>query len=186
MNGRPDSVLANQRASDEWLFDYLGLHPDLRVFTSMGVISFETRPRESHAVVNVELRALVPIDVLVAATDMAYGRPTPPPRPRVYVAGHMSGIEDFNRPAFHAAEDQLRAAGFDVLNPAHTRLGDDASWLDYMRHAIRMVSRADGLALLPGWEDSRGATVEHDLALNLGLPRNTLEHLVTNGPGGTP
>ncbi|WP_182050469.1 DUF4406 domain-containing protein [Changpingibacter yushuensis] len=87
----------------------------------------------------------------------------------IYLAGPMSNLPDFNRPAFMAFEEKLAVAGYVVLNPARVRLPEDATWLDYMRYALRNLSHADGVAMLPGWEDSIGATIEHDLATRLGL-----------------
>ena len=37
---------------------------------------------------------------------------------KVYVAGPMRGIPEFNFPAFFAAADKLRGDGFAVFNPA--------------------------------------------------------------------
>ena len=39
-------------------------------------------------------------------------------RVRVYIAGPMTGYENFNREAFHRAEDALKREGHTVLNPA--------------------------------------------------------------------
>lgn len=98
---------------------------------------------------------------------------------KVYVAGPMTGIEDFNYPAFNTAAARLRTAGFEVLNPAETdtRMGTtpgEQSWQWYMRHALRMLADADGVALLDGWERSRGATLEHRIARSLNLPTGTV------------
>jgi nucleoside 2-deoxyribosyltransferase len=85
----------------------------------------------------------------------------------IYVAGPMTGLPEFNYPAFRAAGEHLHEAGFQVLLPLH----EDTSqpWIFYMRHALRMVLEADGLALLPGWEASKGATLEVHVATALGL-----------------
>lgn len=37
---------------------------------------------------------------------------------RLYLAGPMTGLPDFNYPAFHAAAAAWRAAGWTVANPA--------------------------------------------------------------------
>ena len=87
---------------------------------------------------------------------------------RLYISGPMTGLPDNNRPAFRDAERTLRCRGFKVINPARPAL-EGWSWQDYMRRAVRDVSRADGVALLPGWRNSRGALVEVALAEGIGL-----------------
>ncbi|MDQ5860685.1 MAG: DUF4406 domain-containing protein [Actinomycetota bacterium] len=74
----------------------------------------------------------------------------------------MSGLPDFNYPAFYDAESQLCAFGYDTLNPA--RNPEQDSWEGYMREAIAQVVQADGIAFLPGSKDSRGARLELNLA----------------------
>ncbi len=97
---------------------------------------------------------------------------------RVYIAGAMSGHSDNNYPAFHAAARQLRAMGFEVENPAENPAPACGSWLAYMRMAVVQVSRVDALVLLPGWEKSKGARVEFNLAVGLGLSVQTLADMV--------
>lgn len=97
---------------------------------------------------------------------------------RVYIAGPMTGLPEFNFPAFHAAAVQLRARGFEVENPAENPTPECGSWLAYMRMAVVQVSKVDTLVLLPGWERSRGARVEFNLAVGLGLSVETLDALL--------
>lgn len=98
---------------------------------------------------------------------------------KVYIAGPMSGLPDFNYPAFNAAEGKLAVAGHYPLNPARSEelntTGKSQHWVWYMRHALRMVADADGVALLPGWENSRGAALENHVASALGLDIRTLD-----------
>ena len=89
---------------------------------------------------------------------------------KLYIAGPMTGRPDYNRAAFNTAAQHLHAAGYEVYNPAAIRLEEDAKWIDYMRHALRLLSVVDGVALLDGWEDSRGASIEHGIATALDLP----------------
>lgn len=91
----------------------------------------------------------------------------------VYVAGPMTGYDDFNYPAFELAGSELKQRGFTVLNPTASEAENDSGkpqeWHWYMRRAIRMVTEADAICLLPGWEESRGATLEVEVAKALQL-----------------
>ena len=93
----------------------------------------------------------------------------------LYLAGPMTGIEDYNHPAFHAAEDLLRDHGYMVLNPARNGLPHDAPWEHHMRRDIGMLIACDGIALLPGWDASAGAKLEVQIANLLGLRVRTVD-----------
>lgn len=96
----------------------------------------------------------------------------------IYIAGRMRGIHRFNFPAFDAAAARLRAAGHSVISPAEL---DRAAGVDEfsdvcpdLRHAIlrdvtAIVQQCDTIALLPGWQHSKGCAVEVALGLFLGL-----------------
>jgi hypothetical protein len=43
-----------------------------------------------------------------------------------------------------------------------------------MRRAVAYISTVDRMVVLSGWENSRGARVEVQLALDLGIPVETL------------
>lgn len=87
---------------------------------------------------------------------------------RVYVSGPMSGYPDFNYPAFEEAADRLRALGHEPVSPHTIGQHDGWTWDDYMREAIAMQATCRGVYLLPGWRNSRGATVEYYVAQALG------------------
>lgn len=89
---------------------------------------------------------------------------------RLYCAGPMSGYPDWNFPAFHAAASNLRAAGFAVSNPADNGVVDGWEWSDYLRLALSQMLVCDGVAVLAGRHDSRGAQLEVYLAHALGMP----------------
>ncbi|KQW25174.1 DUF4406 domain-containing protein [Acidovorax sp. Root402] len=88
---------------------------------------------------------------------------------RIYVAGPMTGYPDLNFPAFHAAAAALRAQGHHMENPAEINADPKAQWLDCMRMDIARLVTCDTVYLLPGWEKSRGAKVEHGLAVGPGF-----------------
>lgn len=101
---------------------------------------------------------------------------------RIYIAGPMSGIEGFNYPAFNEAAAKLRALGFHVENPAENPAPPCGSWAGYMRSAITQLVKCDWLVLLPGWEESRGASLEYRLAVELCMPVMALRVLTEGTP----
>lgn len=89
---------------------------------------------------------------------------------RVYLAGPMTGYEDFNYPAFARAELEYTAAGFEVENPANHFGGSQTEkYEDYLFEAIRSLLTCDAIVLLPGWYASYGANVELVNAHAIGL-----------------
>jgi len=97
----------------------------------------------------------------------------------LYIAGPMTGYDDFNFPAFHAAAAFLRSLDFDVINPAENFDGDQSlGWQTYLREAVKQVSESDGIVLLPGWKASKGARLERHIAIELGLEVTTLDNFV--------
>jgi hypothetical protein len=89
---------------------------------------------------------------------------------RLYLAGPMNGHPEYNYPTFHKAAVDLRAAGHFVFNPAEMTDHTDGEPVEYMLVGIAwIIAHAEGMAMLPGWEHSKGAKVEHALAEYLGL-----------------
>lgn len=99
----------------------------------------------------------------------------------------MRGIPDFNFPAFFKAAELLRDQGHVVFNPAErdtlvhgpleSPTGDhkDIARTGFtLREALAadlgwICREADAIALLPGWENSRGARAEKAVAEGLDL-----------------
>lgn len=101
--------------------------------------------------------------------------------PAVYIAGPMRGLPKHNFPAFDEAAVRLSAAGYTVFNPADydREIGlteetkDEDVTDDILRKCLRSdvaaITVATHIALLPGWEGSKGARPEIILAFTLGL-----------------
>ena len=88
-------------------------------------------------------------------------------RLRVYLSGPMTGIRDNNFPAFHRWAAKLRADGFEVVSPAEIQ--EAGTWELCLRADLRELCGCDAIALMPGWEGSRGAHLELHVAHRLGM-----------------
>lgn len=89
---------------------------------------------------------------------------------RIYIAGPMTGIPEYNYPEFNAAAAKLRALGHDVCNPAELPEPADPTWENWLRQAIQVMLTCQQLVLLPGWHASAGARLEQNLAAQLRMP----------------
>ena len=88
---------------------------------------------------------------------------------RLYLAGPMTGIEDFNYPVFNSMADKLRGQGYEVENPADHGVVEGATWSDYMAYDLTRLGVCGVIARLPGWERSEGAKLEVQIAHRLGM-----------------
>lgn len=109
---------------------------------------------------------------------------------KLYTAGPMTYIPQYNFPAFDAMAASLRSAGYDVVSPAE--LDDPAdraaalaspngapqtahqfgkTWGDFLARDVKLLADGglDGVVVLPGWATSRGARLETFVASLCGL-----------------
>lgn len=87
----------------------------------------------------------------------------------IYLSGPMTGLPEFNYPAFNAMAATLRGRGFVVNNPAENGMAG-RGWGECMRVAIKQLCDSDVIVMLDGWEDSRGARIEIRMAGDRGIP----------------
>lgn len=114
---------------------------------------------------------------------------------KIYLAGRMTGIKQFNFPAFDFYRDQLTEVGFDVFSPADNDrrlLGKEKDWLptddDHDGAWTRwttpnapdlrtmlgqdlnwIAQNADAIFLMKDWEQGSGTLAEFYLARALKL-----------------
>ena len=92
----------------------------------------------------------------------------------IYIAGPMTGLPDFNFPAFHEAAAWWRSYGWEVVNPAESHGGrQDLPYKEYVEYDLRVLRVCNAIALLPGWDgpNARGSIWEREVARALlGLP----------------
>lgn len=111
---------------------------------------------------------------------------------RLYVAGPMTGLPQFNFPAFDVAAKALREAGHEVTSPAELDDPEDRAaalaspdghmhgghhmnktWGDFLSRDVKLLADGglQGVVVLPGWDKSRGARLETFVANAMcGLP----------------
>ena len=90
--------------------------------------------------------------------------------PRIYIAGPMTGRPNSNYPAFNAAAEAWREAGWEVENPAEHFGGDTTRrYVDYVEVDIVDLQQCDAIAMLPGWDgpNARGSVWERAIAVHL-------------------
>lgn len=85
---------------------------------------------------------------------------------KTYISGPMTGIPDFNFPAFHAVAKKLRDNGVEVVNPAELN-PTGTSWGDCMRRDITELMTCHTILMLKGWQKSEGAKLERYIAERL-------------------
>lgn len=95
-------------------------------------------------------------------------------KPKIYIAGPMTGIEHFNYPAFMAARDHLIKLGYDAHSPTDSEVDDNGvpgsvPYQVYFKAGLVLMLKCDSLALLPGWTGSKGARREVMVALSCGM-----------------
>ena len=86
-----------------------------------------------------------------------------------YVAGKITGLpKSAVKDKFSTISQQLMGMGYHVVEP--TGVSDDSkTWDDSVRTDIKKMLECDEVHLLPDWQDSKGAKLERDIALRLGM-----------------
>ncbi len=121
---------------------------------------------------------------------------------RIYIAGPMRGVPEYNFPAFIAAEERLQDAGHVVFSPVQydRQVGIDVTGLTgheeenipgfNLREAMQaeltwLCLHAEAVVFLPGWEKSLGSRAERATAQALGIPVHELEDFLRVGSSGS-
>jgi hypothetical protein len=97
---------------------------------------------------------------------------------RIYISGPMSGIPLLNFPLFNRTAVRLRNLRWEVVNPVEVNPDPGADWLECILSDLYAMKGCTAICLLPGWEQSFGARIEHLVAQKLGLNIYKAEDLV--------
>lgn len=88
---------------------------------------------------------------------------------KIYISGKITGIEVEAIDIFEDAETLLSSKGYKVVNPMKLNHNHDKDWHSYMKVDIKELCDCDEIYMLENWIDSKGAIIEHTIALWLGL-----------------
>jgi len=92
---------------------------------------------------------------------------------KIYVSGPITNADKCES-RFDKAAKYLRNKGYQAINPyaipAPRKSNGRDEWSYYMRESVKLLANADQIYMLEGWEDSIGATIEHNLARDLNFP----------------
>ena len=90
---------------------------------------------------------------------------------KIYISGKIAHMDlDERRRAFKMAADYWQLKGYDVFNPFENGLSQEEDWHDHMRVDICALVDCDIIYMLSGWEHSKGAKLELDVASSCGIP----------------
>ena len=91
---------------------------------------------------------------------------------KVYISGPITGTQDYLE-RFERIENELPLIhqGVEVINPAkvNANLPESTTWEEYMRMSLCMLSMCDGIYMMEGWQQSRGANLEYAYAKGMGI-----------------
>lgn len=88
---------------------------------------------------------------------------------KIYISGKISGIEQEAQSIFEQAEKELQLRCYETVNPMKLNHQHDKSWHSYMKEDVKALCDCDAIYMLSNWTDSKGAIIEHTIAMYLGL-----------------
>ena len=89
---------------------------------------------------------------------------------KVYISGAIAHYDlEERKAAFSAAATHLREQGYEPVNPFDNGVSQEAHWREHMRADLRLLLECDAIYMLDGWELSKGAKLELDVASSCGI-----------------
>lgn len=89
---------------------------------------------------------------------------------KIYISGKITGLlESEALELFEQAEKVCIEMGYEPVNPMKLNHDHDKSWIAYMKEDIIAMMSCDAIYMLNNWENSSGAKIERNIAIELGF-----------------
>ena len=89
---------------------------------------------------------------------------------KVYISGAIAHYDlEERQAAFQMAAMEMERRGFEAVNPFENGVPQDAHWMEHMKADIALLVGCDYIYMLNGWELSKGAKLELDVASSCGI-----------------
>lgn len=95
----------------------------------------------------------------------------------IYISGQITStdpvIQKLNIVRFFEVEKELKSRGLPIFNPARTEFEnpDMTEYNQFMAlDLIYIIEKKPSMYMLKGWKFSKGALLEHEVAVQLNLP----------------
>ena len=90
----------------------------------------------------------------------------------IYITGPMTGIKDFNKPAFDECKMDLESLFplATIISPPDLDGEGVLPWETCLKRDLKYVVEAVALCAIEGWRQSRGARLETGVAATVGIP----------------
>ena len=90
---------------------------------------------------------------------------------KIYISGKISGTDlTETRKRFAAVAEATKRLGYEPVNPLENGLTEHDSWEAHMLKDIADLLRCNAIYMLQGWEESKGARIEHYIATKKRMP----------------
>lgn len=87
---------------------------------------------------------------------------------RVYLSGPITNTKNYKGLFMFAEELAALGDAEQIYNPA-AQISASSSWEQAMHRCLSEITNYDTVVMLPGWNVSRGARLEHDVAVACGI-----------------
>lgn len=89
---------------------------------------------------------------------------------KIYISGKISGTDlTETRKRFASVAKVMKRIGVEPINPLENGLSEHDRWEAHMLKDIADLLQCKAIYMLQGWQDSKGACIEHYIATKIGM-----------------